>query len=236
MKFIKYLFFTILIFIILGTFIILNLGNFLDISEAPKKSDVIVSLGGGDLDRVKKSLELYAKDYSLKRIIILTGDEQSTKDKDNNVDDKRIKYLKENKIDVNNIIHEKSVKNTIEEINYIKEYLIKNQYTSAIIVSDPPHTKRIRYLLNKIHKSNDKHLNFILVKSDVTWWNKENYYTNKRAQIFALSENFKLIYSYFIYGIIEPLGLINFFNKYILPQANELKKNYNKFTYQYLEN
>ena len=114
--------------------------------------------------------------------------------------------------------------------------MIENQCTSAIIVSDPPHTKRIKYLLSKIHKSNDEHLNFILVKSEVSWWDKETYYENKKAQMFALSESFKLIYSYFMYEIAEPLGLINFFNKYITPEATELRKSYDKFTYKYLKN
>ncbi len=236
MKILKVFFFSLAIFSLIIIFLIINLGNFLDISEEPIKSDVIISLGGGNLDRTKKAFELYEKDFSLKKIIILTGDERTIKDKDNNLDDKRIKYLKENHIDTNNIIHERTVKNTIEEINYIKKYMIENQCTSAIIVSDPPHTKRIKYLLSKIHKSNDEHLNFILVKSEVSWWNKETYYENKKAQMFALSESFKLIYSYFMYEIAEPLGLINFFNKYITPEATELRKSYDKFTYKYLKN
>ena len=59
--------------------------------------------------------------------------------------------------------------------------MIENQCTSVIIVSDPPHTKRIKYLLSKIHEANDEYLNFILVKSEVTWWDKETYYENKKA-------------------------------------------------------
>ena len=70
MRFIKYLFLTVLIFVCLGFFIVLNLGKFLDISEEPKKSDIIVSLGGGDLDRIKKTKDLYNKDFSTKKILI----------------------------------------------------------------------------------------------------------------------------------------------------------------------
>jgi hypothetical protein len=236
MKILKVFFFSLAIFSLIIIFLIINLGNFLDISEEPIKSDVIVSLGGGNLDRTKKAFELYEKDFSLKKIIILTGDERTIKDKDNNLDDKRIKYLKENHIDTNNIIHKRTVKNTIEEINYIKEYMIENKYTSAIIVSDPPHTKRISYLLNKIHKLNDEYLSFFLVKSDVPWWNKEIYYKNKKAQMFALSEYFKLMYSYFIYEISEPLGFISFLDENITPNANEIRKNLDSFTYNYLKN
>jgi len=236
MKILKVFFFSFIFFSLIIIFLIINLGNFLDISEEPIKSDVIISLGGGNLDRIKKAFELYEKSFSLKKIIILTGDERTIKDKNNNLDDKRIKYLKEYHINTNNIIHEIAVENTIEEINYIKEYLIKNQYASAIIVSDPPHTKRIKYLLNKIHKVNDEYLNFILVKSDVNWWNKETYYKNKKAQMFALSESFKLIYSYFMYEIAEPLGFLTLLNEKITPKANEIRKKLDSFTYKYLKN
>ena len=236
MKILKVFFFSFTFFSLIIIFLIINLGNFLDISEEPIKSDVIISLGGGNLDRIKKAFELYEKSFSLKKIIILTGDERTIKDKNNNLDDKRIKYLKEYHINTNNIIHEIAVENTIEEINYIKEYLIKNQYASAIIVSDPPHTKRIKYLLNKIHKVNDEYLNFILVKSDVNWWNKETYYKNKKAQMFALSESFKLIYSYFMYEIAEPLGFLTLLNEKITPKANEIRKKLDSFTCKYLKN
>ena len=229
MKFINYLFFTILLFIILGTFIILNLGNFLDISEAPKKSDVIVSLGGGDLDRVKKSLELYKKDFSTKNILILTGSSE-------NANDPRIKYIKSNNISEINIVEAFDTKNTYEEMIFIKTFLIEKNYTSAIIVSDAPHSKRISYLLNIIKIENSSNLEFNIVSSSGLWWNKELYYKNIRAKVFASSESFKLIYSYFMYDIAEPLGLINFFKKYITPIANELRKNYVRFTYQYLKN
>jgi hypothetical protein len=236
MKILKVFFSSLVLLTIFIVYIFFNLGNILDISKDPIKSDLIISLGGGDLNRIKKSFELYQSGYSSKKIIILTGDERSPKDKDKNSDDKRIKYLKENHLNTDNIIHEETVKNTIEEIHYIKEYMIKKQYISAIIVSDPPHTKRIRYLLNKIHKSNDDNLSFTLVKSDVLWWNKEIYYKNKKAQMFALSEYFKLIYSYFIYEIAEPLGFVTLLNEKVTPKANEIRKEFDSFTYKYLKN
>jgi uncharacterized SAM-binding protein YcdF (DUF218 family) len=236
MKILKVFFSSLVLLTVFIVYIFFNLGNILDISEEPKKSDLIISLGGGDLNRIKKSFELYQSGYSIKKIIILTGDERSPKDKDKNSDDKRIKYLKENHLNTDNIIHEETVKNTIEEIHYIKEYIIENKYTSAIIVSDPPHTKRISYLLNKIHKSNDENLNFTIVKSDVKWWDKKNYYKNKKAQMFALSESFKLIYSYFIYEIAEPLSFISFTDENITPKANEIRRELDSFTYKYLKN
>jgi uncharacterized SAM-binding protein YcdF (DUF218 family) len=227
MKFIKYLFLTILIFIILGTFIILNLGNFLDISEAPKKSDVIVSLGGGDLDRVKKSLELYKKDFSTKNILILTGNNE-------NINDPRIKYIKTNNTSKINIIETFDTKNTYEEMIFIKKFLIEKNYTSAIIVSDAPHSKRISYLLNTIKIENSSNLEFNIVSSSGQWWNKELYYKNIRARIFAALEGLKLLSSYFRYGIIEKIGMTDIVDELLPPVDQEFKKQTEKYLYKYL--
>lgn len=227
MKFIKYLFFTILIFIILGTFIILNLGNFLDISEAPKKSDIIVSLGGGDLDRVKKSLELYNKNFSTKNILILTGNNE-------NINDPRIKYIKSNNTSEINIIEIFDTKNTYEEMIFIKTFLIEKNYTSAIIVSDAPHSKRIKYLLDTIKTKNSSNLEFNIVSSSGQWWNKELYYKNIRARIFATLESIKLLFSYFRYGLIEKIGMSDVVDELIPSADNELKKQTEKYLYKYL--
>jgi uncharacterized SAM-binding protein YcdF (DUF218 family) len=227
MKFIKYLFFTILIFIILGTFIILNLGNFLDISEAPKKSDVIVSLGGGDLDRVKKSLELYKKDFSTKNILILTGSNE-------NINDPRIKYIKSNDISEINIVETFDTKNTYEEMIFIKNFLIEKNYTSAIIVSDAPHSKRISYLLNTIKIENSSNLEFNIVSSSGQWWNKELYYKNIRARIFAILEGIKLLSSYLRYGFIEKIGMTDRVDGLVPPADQEFKKQTEKYLYKYL--
>ncbi len=53
--------------------------------------------------------------------------------------------------------------------------------------------------------------------------------------MFALSESFKLIYSYFIYEIAEPLGFVNLIKKKIISKANEIRKKLDSFTYKYLK-
>lgn len=227
MRFIKYLFLTVLIFIVLGVFIIINLGNFLDISEEPKKSDIIVCLGGGDLDRIKKSLELYNNGFSTKNILILTGNNK-------NSSDLRIKYIKTNNTSEINILETFNTKNTYEEIIFIKTFLIEKNYTSAIIVSDAPHSKRISYLLNTIKIENSSNLEFNIVSSSGQWWNKELYYKNIRARIFAIQEVIKLLSSYVMYGIIEKIGMTNIVNKIIPPADEKFKHQVEKYLYKHL--
>lgn len=99
MKLIKKIFIILILTFIPILFIVPNLGNFFDISEAPKQSDILVCLGGGTIERIEKTLELYKQDFSTKKIILLTGDNRTKKDIDKNIDDKRIQYLKANNLE-----------------------------------------------------------------------------------------------------------------------------------------
>lgn len=236
MKLIKKIFIILILTFIPILFIVPNLGNFLDISEAPKQSDILVCLGGGTIERIEKTLELYKQDFSTKKIILLTGDNRTKKDIDNNIDDKRIQYLKANNLEKVNFFHEKLPSSTIEEVIFIKNYLKKNNYNSAIIISDAPHTKRIKYLLENIAKEENNDLIFNLVKSDTKWWKKETYYLEKKAQTFVISESGKLLYSFVKYSIFDKLGLLTFFEKHITPIAKIIKKEFDSINYKYLKN
>lgn len=203
MKFIKRIFIGLLLLFTSFLLIIPNLGNFFDKSETPKQSDIIVCLGGGTIERIQKTVELYKQGFSTKKMVLLTGDDQTKKDKDKNIDEMRIQYLKTNNIEEINFFNEKLLKSTLEEILFIKGYLIKNNFNSAIIISDAPHTRRIQYLLNHTKKENES-LSFNLVKSDTKWWNKETYYLEKKLKL----SYFQKVLSYFI-CLLNIIFLIN---------------------------
>lgn len=236
MKLIKKIFIILILTFIPILFIVPNLGNFLDISEAPKQSDIIICLGGGTIERIEKTVELYKQDFSFRKIILLTGDNRTKKDIDNNINDERIQYLRENNIEESNFFHEKLLTSTVEEVIFIKKYLKENNYHSAIIVSDAPHTRRIKYLLENIAKEENNNLIFNLVKSDTKWWKKETYYLEKKAQTFVISESGKLLYSFVKYSIFDKLGLLTFFEKHITPIAKIIKKEFDSISYKYLKN
>lgn len=236
MKLIKKIFIILILTFIPVLFIVPNLGNFLDISKAPKQSDILVCLGGGTIERIEKTLELYKQNFSTRKIILLTGDNRTKKDIDKNIDDKRIQYLKANNIEGSTFLHEKLLTSTEEEVIFIKKYLKENNYHSAIIVSDAPHTRRIKYLLENIAKEENNDLIFNLVKSDSKWWKKETYYLEKKAQTFVISESGKLLYSFVKYSIFDKLGLLNFFEKHITPISKDIRKEVDSIIYKYLKN
>ena len=61
---------TIFIVIIFGVGL---LGKFFDVSQEPKQVDIIVSLGGDNGNRIKKTLSIYENNMSRSKKIIITG-------------------------------------------------------------------------------------------------------------------------------------------------------------------
>ena len=192
-----------ILFVIVFTMIVINLGKFFDVSETPKKADVIVCLGGGAAERIKKSLELYLSGYSKSGKIILTGTTGLNK-KEN-----KITFLVRNGILREDIIFLKGTSNTMNEVLVLKNYLLENSMKSVMFVSDPPHSRRIMFLANTIAKYNYYGLSCFVVGSDVVWWNKEYYYENNEAIRFVMSEVLKVPFNYIVYGILKPFGIYN---------------------------
>ena len=85
---------------------IVNLGKFLDITEKPSSSDIIVCLSGSAGYRIKKALSLYQKGYSRSHKIIFIGS-PSMKMKliDGSYCKNKITYLAKGGVDPQNIIH-----------------------------------------------------------------------------------------------------------------------------------
>ena len=93
------------------------------------------------------------------------------------------------------------MKNTYTEIKTIKEYMQKYRYKTVLIVSDPPHSNRIQYLVNLFqYKKNN--LNVKIIASDVWWWNKNKYFDSFRSFWEAMKEVLGMGYYYVRYTLI----------------------------------
>ena len=222
MKLFKYL----LVFIIFIIIIFFTLGYYLDAEDKPVPSDIIVCLGGGGKERIIKAVDLYKNHYSLQNILLLTGDNKSKIRLLKKLDDDRIEYLKNHHYDSIHIAQNKEVKNTKEEILFIKKYLIQHNYNSAIIVSNTPHTRRIKILLSLLKIKGSENLKFYVVGSQENWWNSCCYYENKHSLGFAFRELVKIYYAYITYGVFGIFGLSENFdnNSYILALKKETAK------------
>lgn len=209
----------IITFSILCTYSFFNLGYFLDVTQEPTKADLIVCLGGGDYSqRIEKTIELYQKNYLKKNTIIFTGVKyvEKAKDKfDNNI----------------NIIANPILTNTVEEIKYIKKYMIEHSLTTVLIVADPAQSRRIMFFKNIFDIKNNENLSFKVISNDSKIWDSKYYYKNDTTRNYAFSELIKIPYNLFVYGLLDSIGLLDIYydNFY-----DYVKKNKNIFfNYKY---
>ncbi len=164
----------------------INLGHLVDSTSEPKKVDLLVCLGGGDYNsRVKKTLELYHKEYLKGSTILFTGTQ------------------KINQIDGVNIHQTKGLKNTYEEVRYVKEYMQKHNLRTTTFISEAPHSSRI-LLFTKIFGEGS--FDFSVVASEFDWDSKR-YYEFSHMRAYTYSEVLKTFYNIFLYGVADSIGL-----------------------------
>ena len=171
-----------LLFFLFLIYSFLNLGNFLDITQKPTKTDLIICLGGGiSKNRTEKTIELYKNGYLKTNYIIFTGtpslNKNITKSFDENI----------------NIITNGKVKNTMEEILYIKEFIKEKNLKSVTFITEAPHSRRIQIFWENFGDKLDD-VSFSVVASQFDDWDSSTYYKNENSLKYAFSETTKLIY------------------------------------------
>lgn len=172
----------IVLLLLLSLFVFLNLGKWIDVTTKPVKSDVIVCLGGGTLERVKKSISLIKEGYAKQNNFLMIGESWYN-----------LPYIKKNYPDLS-IQIEESPQNTEEEMKFIREYTKEHRYKSVLIVTDAPHSARVSLLMSIISVEYKENVNYRVVESGVKWWNKDTYYKNTRARSFVWYESIRIFY------------------------------------------
>ena len=174
--------------ILLSILLFLNAGKWLDVTDKPLKSDVVVCLGGGTVERVKKSLELLHEGYASR--MLLLGESWYNRP-----------YLDAHRR--NEIVEiNEDPKNTEEEIHSVVKYMKKHSYQKALIVTDPPHTARVNELLWLYE---DKGVEYRIIGSDVRWWNAPHYFENDKARQFVWHEIPRIALTLLAYFIPQKL-------------------------------
>ena len=171
-----------LLVLLIGVYIFLNVGKWIDVSHPPVKSEIVACLGGGTVERVETSIKLFKEGYV--ENILMLGESWY-----------HHPYLKKCGVEGVCII-EDSPKSTEEEIAFLIAYMKKHDIHTALIVTDPPHTKRVEVLISQLltHGTTKFTLHLRIVGSEVAWWNKKRYYQNKKALSFVWHEIPKIVY------------------------------------------
>lgn len=195
-------------------YIFFNLGSFLDVTEEPKKADLIVCLGGNK-DRIIKTMEIYEKGYLTTNKIILTGYENPKSYSLNTTEtsDLRLSFINQEKYNLASFIYNQKLRNTVEEIIFVKKYMTKYNLKKVIFITEKPHSRRVSILFNILFQENQ--LEAIIVANDSIKWNNQPYYENKEALIYTLLEYTKIIHNLIFYKFFEDSIMFRNFKNYI---------------------
>jgi uncharacterized SAM-binding protein YcdF (DUF218 family) len=178
-------------FVALAIGLFLSLGFILSApADRPAPSDLLVILGGGVGDRVVKGHQLLSADMA--GTVLLTGVwREQVIDRFTSFD-YRIKYLEERGISRQQIHIDAVASSSWEEALLIRDFMRDNQFRSALVVSDPPHIRRLSLLVRKVFA--DSGLTLRLVPSEPDWWHAGRWWQNRRSASFVVSEIAKLVY------------------------------------------
>ena len=215
-----------LFFILLGLYIFINLGKFVDVSSEPVQSDIIVALGGDFSGcRLKKALELYKKGYSKSGKILYTSRDSVSKSLDKS--GSREQYLLNHGVAEENIVHVKRemVFNTMEEVLFIKKYMLYHHYKSVLIVSHPQHSRRIQTFAKYFAKYEDSGLTLHIASCQPKWWNAKKYYESDISRKVTFMEVEKLLYNVFKYNPLMIKYTSYFKSKKEQMWNNEIRQN-----------
>lgn len=171
------LFFGVLLFLLIVGFIVKNpllqsMADFLIADETVKKSDVIIVLGGEIKgERTKKAVELYNQGLA-DTLLFSDGTDLSWRTK---AVEEMTSLALELGVPPKAIMEETDSRSTYENAVYSKKLLLKNNYKSAIVVTTNWHSKRSKFIFDKVFEGTNITLTYAnapdeRIDSLKDWW------------------------------------------------------------------
>ncbi len=179
-----------LAFLAVGAYLLLRgAGAYLIIADELQPANAIVMLSGGVESRMDEVLNLYRDGYG--KVIILTETGQQLENFDVlHSNDIRIQLLNNGIPGGNILITENEVNSTADEAHAVKELLSNQQFSSAIIVTDPYHTRRTSVVFRDIFGDSPIKLIFRPVRG--SWYNSRTWFLSSGGWRFTVMEYLKL--------------------------------------------
>jgi uncharacterized SAM-binding protein YcdF (DUF218 family) len=176
---------------VLGGFILLRAaGAYLVYSDELEPASAIVVLSGGTETRMNEALQLYKEGYG--KVIILTETGQQTEGYDYlNSFDMRIQLMNNGVPNGNIIITDLSVNTTVDEAVAVRDLLKNRQYNSAIVVTDPYHTRRAAKIFHEMF--GDSGIKIIIRPVRTSWFNPQTWFLSRTGWKFTVTEYLKLV-------------------------------------------
>ena len=187
------------ILLLLSGIVFLNLGYWLSApANEPVKADLIVTLGGGIGERDQMAVDLYKAGYAKK--ILLTGMGGFVEDSGNGFyQSPRSLFLLKQGVPFVALLFDGLSVNTHQEALNLAALLTAHHWHSALVVSDPPHLRRLDFCLSAVFKKAG--LSYRLIASTVPTWQAGRWWQEERWRQFCLSEVVKLFFYAVVYGV-----------------------------------
>jgi uncharacterized SAM-binding protein YcdF (DUF218 family) len=169
----------------------LQAGNFLSSpAKQPTQADCMVILGGDGGARTAQGIELYRQNYSRK--IVLTGIESGEPAAQSYYLNWRAQMLIAAGIPKESIEYDPVSSSSWDEANITLKLAKKHGWKRVLVVSDPPHMLRLKWVWSKIFIGSG--VDVVLVPSTPNWWNAGKWWSNEQSAKFVMSEYLKILY------------------------------------------
>ena len=176
--------------LLLLAILFVNLGHWLsEPVNKPVKTDLIVTLGGGGIERDQMAADLYKAGYAKK--ILLTGMGKIVNSSQHYYEYPRSLFFLKQGIPAEALLFDGLSINTHQEAINIAIVLTAHHWHSALVVTDPPHIRRVAFCLSSVFKNN---FSYSLIQSNVPTWHADRWWQDERWRRFSLDEVLKLIF------------------------------------------
>lgn len=171
-------------------FILRAAGAYLIVASNLDAANAIVVLSGGEETRMTEALRLYNEDYANKIILTETGQKLEGY-KQLYSFDMRIVLLSNGVPSGNILVTDKVVSNTRDEALAVKKLMTSQQMVSAIIVTDPYHTRRAYGIFLDVFK--DSGIKLMIQPTPNSWYNSRTWFLKSEGWRFTVLEYLKLV-------------------------------------------
>jgi uncharacterized SAM-binding protein YcdF (DUF218 family) len=184
--------------VVLLFLVLVLMGNFLIASDPLKQVDAIVVLSGAESDRIPEAARLYNEGYAKTIILTDTGLSKTPTPgtEEIPIDPNGIKAgeLAKMGVPISDIILPKNiVSSTAGEAQAVLDMMQKMNLKSAMIVTDPYHTRRAKIIFDSVFQGSGIHLRMHPV--DGHWFRPFTWILHPAGWKNTILEYFKLVYT-----------------------------------------
>jgi uncharacterized SAM-binding protein YcdF (DUF218 family) len=166
------------------------IGAFIVVSEPLHNVGAIVVLSGGEPDRLQEAARLYSEGYSTKMIVTQTSDDPIDPETHQAIWKKqRVVDLGVPTDDV--YITSKIVDSTYEEAVQVLQVMQAHGVTSAIVVTDPYHSRRTKVIFDTVFKGSGLQVSIHSVPGQ--WYKASTWFMSVQGWEITASEVAKLV-------------------------------------------